>query len=142
MKLHVKRGGRSRAGGAGRPAVVAHAVPVLHAAPMRFATGCSRRLRVAASSTVGSPRRSRICDADLHILKSPIVGTFYESPSPGAPPFVNVGDSVKEGQVLCIIEAMKLMNEIEAEVSGDRKMFVAMAPSRVRNAAVRHSQAR
>ena len=47
-----------------------------------------------------------------------MVGTFYESPSPGSPPFVSVGDSVKEGQVLCIIEAMKLMNEIEAEVSG------------------------
>ena len=51
-------------------------------------------------------------------MKSPIVGTFYESPSPGAPPFVKIGDSVQEGQVLCIIEAMKLMNEIEAEVSG------------------------
>ena len=51
-------------------------------------------------------------------MKSPIVGTFYEAPSPGTPPFVKVGDPVKEGQVLCIIEAMKLMNEIEAEVSG------------------------
>jgi len=57
-------------------------------------------------------------DADLHIVKSPIVGTFYEAPSPGAPPFLKIGDTVQEGQVLCIIEAMKLMNEIEAEVSG------------------------
>ena len=47
-----------------------------------------------------------------------MVGTFYEAPSPGAPPFVAVGDTVKEGQVLCIIEAMKLMNEIEADASG------------------------
>jgi acetyl-CoA carboxylase biotin carboxyl carrier protein len=55
---------------------------------------------------------------DLHIVKSPIVGTFYESPSPGSPPFVNVGDSLKVGQVLCIVEAMKLMNEIECDVAG------------------------
>jgi acetyl-CoA carboxylase biotin carboxyl carrier protein len=52
------------------------------------------------------------------LIKSPIVGTFYESPSPGAPPFVKVGDHVRPGQVLCIIESMKLMNEIEAEEEG------------------------
>jgi acetyl-CoA carboxylase biotin carboxyl carrier protein len=51
-------------------------------------------------------------------MKSPIVGTFYTSPSPNAPPFVKVGDSVQVGQVICIIEAMKLMNELEAEVAG------------------------
>ena len=55
----------------------------------------------------------------LHEVKSPIVGTFYESPSPGAPAFVRTGDVVQEGQVLCIIEAMKLMNEIEADASGE-----------------------
>ena len=52
------------------------------------------------------------------IVKSPIVGTFYESPKPGDPPFVKVGDAVEPGQVLCIIESMKLMNEIESEVAG------------------------
>ena len=51
-------------------------------------------------------------------MKSPIVGTFYESPSPGAPPFFKVGDHVDTGQILCIIEAMKLMNEIESDASG------------------------
>ncbi|HME00476.1 MAG TPA: acetyl-CoA carboxylase biotin carboxyl carrier protein [Terriglobia bacterium] len=56
---------------------------------------------------------------DLHIIKSPIVGTFYGSPSPNAPPFVKVGDTVFVGQILCIIEAMKLMNEIESEVEGE-----------------------
>ncbi len=62
---------------------------------------------------------------DLCVIKSPIVGTFYGSPRPEAPPFVNVGDFVKKGQVLCIIEAMKLMNEIEAEMSGEiAKIFV------------------
>jgi acetyl-CoA carboxylase biotin carboxyl carrier protein len=55
----------------------------------------------------------------LHEVKSPIVGTFYESPSPGAPPFVKIGDQVEVGQVLCIVEAMKLMNEIESDVAGE-----------------------
>ena len=56
---------------------------------------------------------------DLYVMKSPIVGTFYAAPAPNAPPFVNVGDTVQLGQVLCIIEAMKLMNELEAEVAGE-----------------------
>jgi acetyl-CoA carboxylase biotin carboxyl carrier protein len=55
----------------------------------------------------------------LHEVKSPIVGTFYESPSPGAAAFVKVGDQVEVGQVLCIVEAMKLMNEIESDVAGE-----------------------
>ena len=58
-------------------------------------------------------------EEELHIVRSPIVGTFYESPSPGSPPFVKVGDSLEVGQVLCIVEAMKLMNEIECDVSGE-----------------------
>jgi acetyl-CoA carboxylase biotin carboxyl carrier protein len=57
-------------------------------------------------------------DLDLAVIKSPIVGTFYRSPEPGAKSFVEVGDTVSKGQVLCIIEAMKLMNEIEAEFAG------------------------
>jgi acetyl-CoA carboxylase biotin carboxyl carrier protein len=57
-------------------------------------------------------------DPSLVAVKSPIVGTFYESPSPASPPFVKVGDRVQVGQVLCIIESMKLMNEIEAETAG------------------------
>jgi acetyl-CoA carboxylase biotin carboxyl carrier protein len=71
----------------------------------------------AASATSARPATSG--EEGLHIVKSPIVGTFYESPSPGSPPFVKSGDSVETGQVLCIIEAMKLMNEIEADVSGE-----------------------
>jgi acetyl-CoA carboxylase biotin carboxyl carrier protein len=58
-------------------------------------------------------------DMDLAIVKSPIVGTFYRSAEPGAPPFVETGGKVKKGQVLCIIEAMKLMNEINAECDGE-----------------------
>ena len=56
---------------------------------------------------------------DLHIVKSPIVGTFYEAPSPGAAAFVKIGDTVEAGQTLCIIEAMKLMNEIETDAAGE-----------------------
>jgi acetyl-CoA carboxylase biotin carboxyl carrier protein len=58
-------------------------------------------------------------DSGLAIVKSPIVGTFYRAPDPNSPAFVNVGDHIRVGQVLCIIEAMKLMNEIEAEVAGE-----------------------
>ena len=58
-------------------------------------------------------------DVDLAIVKSPIVGTFYRAPEPGAPSFVETGQSVRKGQVLCIIEAMKLMNEINAECDGE-----------------------
>ncbi len=58
-------------------------------------------------------------EAGLHIVKSPIVGTFYESPSPGSPAFVKPGDTVEVGQVLCIVEAMKLMNEIESDAAGE-----------------------
>ncbi len=57
-------------------------------------------------------------DSNLNEVTSPMVGTFYRSPSPGSPPFVQVGDRVKLGQTLCILEAMKLMNELECEVSG------------------------
>jgi acetyl-CoA carboxylase biotin carboxyl carrier protein len=58
-------------------------------------------------------------DPGVTLVKSPIVGTFYRTPDPNAPPFVDVGDRIRVGQVLCIIEAMKLMNEIEAEVAGE-----------------------
>jgi acetyl-CoA carboxylase biotin carboxyl carrier protein len=67
-------------------------------------------------------------DEDLHLVKSPIVGTFYAAPSPNAKPFVAIGDRVEPGQVLCIIEAMKLMNEIESDVAGEiARIFVENA---------------
>ncbi|MCD7463458.1 hypothetical protein HAX54_050619 [Datura stramonium] len=65
-----------------------------------------------------SPAAVKSADSSLPLLKSPMAGTFYRSPAPGEPPFVKVGDKVQKGQVLCIIEAMKLMNEIEADRSG------------------------
>ena len=58
-------------------------------------------------------------DVKLHIIKSPFVGTFYCAPSPGKPNYVNVGDKVKIGQVLCVLEAMKIMNEIDSDIHGE-----------------------
>jgi acetyl-CoA carboxylase biotin carboxyl carrier protein len=66
----------------------------------------------------GREKAEKPADPNLVLVKAPIVGTFYESPSPGAAPFVAVGERVQPGKVLCIIESMKLMNEIEAEHSG------------------------
>ena len=66
----------------------------------------------------GREKGEKPVDPNLVLVKSPIVGTFYESPSPGSAAFVNVGERVQPGKVLCIIESMKLMNEIEAEHSG------------------------
>ncbi len=71
------------------------------------------------SGTAAAPSSPAAIAEELHTIKSPIVGTFYAAASPGAPPFVKAGDVIQAGQVVCIIEAMKLMNEIEAEVSGE-----------------------
>jgi acetyl-CoA carboxylase biotin carboxyl carrier protein len=78
-----------------------------------------------ATSGPTQPATAAETSADLHVIKSPIVGTFYSAPSPGANAFVRTGDHVDAGQVLCIIEAMKLMNEIEADVAGEvMRIFV------------------
>jgi acetyl-CoA carboxylase biotin carboxyl carrier protein len=73
---------------------------------------------VAAAAAPPTPA-APVPEEGLHMVKSPIVGTFYEAPSPGAPPFVKPGDGVEVGQVLCIVEAMKLLNEIESDVAGE-----------------------
>jgi acetyl-CoA carboxylase biotin carboxyl carrier protein len=75
----------------------------------------------AVPAAAGTPAAAPAADAggELAIVKSPIVGTFYRSAEPGAKPFVSVGDVVRKGQVLCIIEAMKLMNEIDSEYDGE-----------------------
>ncbi len=100
-------------------------MPPVAAAPAASAPMASMAAPQSPATAQAGAAPADAADADLVIVKSPIVGTYYEAPSPGTPPFVKVGDTVKEGQVLCIIEAMKLMNEIEAEVSGVVvKMFV------------------
>ena len=71
-----------------------------------------------AAPAEAEPAKPAGPDPSLVLVKSPIVGTFYEASAPGTPPFVRVGETVQPGKVLCIIESMKLMNEIESEVSG------------------------
>ena len=107
VKVRIKRG-------------MAAAAPVATQAVAPAPLPQSPSAHIDSSTT--SPAASRPAapaEEGLHIVKSPIVGTFYESPSPGSPPFVKPGDAIEAGQVLCIIEAMKLMNEIEADVSGE-----------------------
>ena len=89
------------------------AMPMMAAAPM--AAPAPGTLAPAASPAAAAPEDG----GELCIVKSPIVGTFYRSAEPGAKPFVSVGDTVRKGQVLCIIEAMKLMNEIDSEYDGE-----------------------
>ena len=115
LKLHIKRSGIQPATQLLSVPTVPHSAPVpaaIAAPAVPAATPGPAHVAPAAVAAASD-------DADLHVVKSPMVGTFYEAPSPGAPPFVSVGDTVKEGQVLCIIEAMKLMNEIEADASGE-----------------------
>ena len=73
----------------------------------------------AAQPPVAKEPAASAVEEGLHQVRSPIVGTFYEAPSPGSPPFVKPGDMVELGQVLCIVEAMKLMNEIESDIAGE-----------------------
>lgn len=95
------------------------AVPRAIAAPEIIVAGPPANPAPAAGAAAAPPAaESRVAD-DLHLVKSPIVGTFYGSPSPGSEPFVKIGDFVEAGQTLCIVEAMKLMNEIESDGSGE-----------------------
>ena len=93
------------------------ALPRQFAAPEIIVAGAAQPQTPAlAAPAVASETRST---EELHLVKSPIVGTYYESPSPGAEAFVKVGGYVETGQTLCIVEAMKLMNEIESDMSGE-----------------------
>ncbi len=111
IKVKIKRGAAQAAARAEVPFVAVSAVPA----------GTSLAPAVSSSpAAAGAPPAPAAPAAEnLHMVKSPIVGTFYEAPSPGAPPFVKVGDAVEVGQVLCIVEAMKLLNEIESDVAGE-----------------------
>jgi acetyl-CoA carboxylase biotin carboxyl carrier protein len=114
VKVRIKRGGETAA------PVITHAMPMA-AMPMAVSPAHASQAPTAAAVPPASAPAAPAAAAEeeLHTVKSPIVGTFYEAPGPGALPFVKAGDQVAAGQVLCIIEAMKLMNEIEADASGE-----------------------
>ncbi len=93
--------------------------PVAAPAPGGMPAPAAVPAAAAPSSAPVSPVAAAEAEVELAVVKSPIVGTFYRSPEPGASSFVEIGSTVKKGQVLCIIEAMKLMNEIDSEFEGE-----------------------
>lgn len=98
------------------PVYVAAAAPVMQAPVATPAPVAAPAAAPAPSAPAAAPAAAG--SENLHTIKSPMIGTFYRSPSPDKPSFANVGDEIKPGMPLCIIEAMKLFNEIESEVSG------------------------
>jgi acetyl-CoA carboxylase biotin carboxyl carrier protein len=112
FKIRIRKNDTSPSVSLGVPAAVSVTAPV---------AGAGSRPLEPAPAAPASPI-AELSEAgeeiELAVVKSPIVGTFYRSPEPSAPAFVEVGDTVKKGQVLCIIEAMKLMNEIDCEIDG------------------------
>jgi acetyl-CoA carboxylase biotin carboxyl carrier protein len=108
-KVVIRRGG---------PIVAAAPAPVVHAAPIAAPVAPTLAPVPAPSAAASAAKADAKNDKPGTLVNSPFVGTFYRAPSPDSPPFVDVGQKVKKGQTLCIVEAMKLMNEIECEVDG------------------------
>jgi acetyl-CoA carboxylase biotin carboxyl carrier protein len=111
VKVRIRRAGE-------QTVVHSHGDPRFFAVPAAPGPAPELGLAPAVPAPVASSPEPNP-EEGLQTVKSPIVGTFYEAPSPGAPPFVKAGDSVEIGQVLCIVEAMKLLNEIESDVAGE-----------------------
>jgi len=105
-----KNGERIKLGRGGEPAYPVGLSPTVASLPPAASPAAPSLLPIAAAAVVD--------DASVHYVTSPFVGTFYASPTPGSEPFVKPGAEVKPGQTLCIVEAMKLMNEIESDVGG------------------------
>lgn len=111
-RIKLKRGfGQETANPSSAPA---QSAVVSFAPPQSIAAESAAPL--SGNATAGAAEAE---DSSLHIITSPIVGTFYRAPSPGAEPYVKLGDRVEEGSILCIVEAMKLMNEIPSDVEGE-----------------------
>jgi acetyl-CoA carboxylase biotin carboxyl carrier protein len=106
VKVKIKRAGE-------------RTVVYAQAEPPRAVAGSAPEPILSSAGPLPAAPPAPVAEENLHLVKSPIVGTLYEAPSPGAPPFVKVGDTVEVGQVLCIVEAMKLLNEIESDVAGE-----------------------
>src|SRR5206468_2578915 len=113
VKVRIKRGTPEAAA-----APPADRIITVHPAPVVQPQVVAGAVPVAPAAAPAAPPIEKP-EEGLHMVHSPIVGTYYESPSPGSPPFVKIGDAVEAGEALCIIEAMKLMNEIESDVTGE-----------------------
>jgi acetyl-CoA carboxylase biotin carboxyl carrier protein len=137
MKLRIRKGPVPSANHASAPVgapLVATVLPSL-GVPVPAAAPAAAAAPASAAAVPAVPE----AEAGVTVVKSPIVGTFYRTPDPNAPPFVDVGDRIRVGQVLCIIEAMKLMNEIEAEVAGEVvKVHREAAARAIRGASLQH----
>lgn len=115
VKITIKTNGKRSE----QPVIVQQAVPMMQpAAPVQQPVMQQPAAQLQAEAKASEAKAAASSDANLITIKSPMIGTFYRSAGPDKPPFVNVGDEVKAGKVLCIIEAMKLFNEIESEVNG------------------------
>jgi acetyl-CoA carboxylase biotin carboxyl carrier protein len=104
---------------AGEPAAATGGLDLAQLRSLMASAPAATPVASAGAAPASAPATPAAVEESLHDVKSPIVGTFYESPAPGAPSFVQIGDQVEVGQVLCIVEAMKLMNEIESDVAGE-----------------------
>jgi acetyl-CoA carboxylase biotin carboxyl carrier protein len=112
-EIEIEEDGRKiRVAKGAQPAMTVYAPPVPQSAPAAPAVQAAPAAAAPSAPAAAAPSKN------LHEIKSPIVGTFYRAPSPDAAPFAQVGSSVQTGTVLCIVEAMKLMNEIESDVAG------------------------
>lgn len=116
VKITIKTNGKNKSE---QPVIVQQALPMMHApVPQVQQQPMAHSSQPQAETKAPETKGGGSSDANLITIKSPMIGTFYRSAGPDKPAFVNVGDEIKSGKVLCIIEAMKLFNEIESEVSG------------------------
>ncbi len=114
IKITIKTSGKGKTD---QPVIVQQAMPMMQA-PVAMPQPVMQQAAPQATAEAKTPETKSESSANLITVKSPMIGTFYRSSAPDKPSFVNVGDEIKAGKVLCIIEAMKLFNEIESEVSG------------------------
>jgi acetyl-CoA carboxylase biotin carboxyl carrier protein len=119
LKVHLSFAGHNRSAGNVDLGHLSHLLQ--QHAPVAAAPAIAAAGHLASVTAGAAPAQSPAASEEdgLHIIKSPIVGTFYEASAPGAEPYIKIGDQVDSGQVVCIVEAMKLMNEIEADVAGE-----------------------
>ena len=113
FKIQLKKSGAN----------IIHSTPTIFTtpAPANFQASAASAQSAASTGPAAEDAKPAEEDPNIHTVKSPMVGTFYRAPSPDAAPFVNTGDNVSPGQTLCIIEAMKIMNEIKSEIKGKVK---------------------